>query len=288
MLPPYGGNEEGFQEQMREDEGVCLTINLWIIGVIVQFSSSLQQGVLIQRYKRFLADVDVQGQTLTLHCPNTGKMTGCAEPGWAVYFSTSSNLKRKYAHTWELVQNNLSHFICVNTNQANALVAEALANHVITPLAHYSEIKAEVRYGSENSRIDFLLRADNQPDCYVEVKSVTLLDDLALDSQKRDHQKRDEMSKRELGQGYFPDTKSERAQKHVRELMQCVKDGHRAVLLFCVLHTGITRVSPAHHLDPVYGALVTEAMAMGVECFAWRADISPQGMHLVQELPFIG
>ena len=255
----------------------------------MQFSSSLQQGQLIERYKRFLADVEVQGQTLTLHCPNTGKMTGCSQRGWPVYFSTSPNLKRKYAHTWELVQNQQGHFICVNTHQANALVAEALAKQVITSLAHYSEVTAEVRYGSENSRIDFLLRAANEPDCYVEVKSVTLLDDTRLDDTRLDNTRLDNTLSGvndEPGQGYFPDTKSERAQKHVRELMLCVKDGHRAVLLFCVLHTGITRVSPAHHLDPIYGALITEALALGVECIAWRANISPQGMQLVEQLPF--
>ncbi|MFD1006585.1 DNA/RNA nuclease SfsA [Oceanisphaera ostreae] len=249
----------------------------------MQFLSSLQQGQLIKRYKRFLADVIPNGasgeDSLTIHCPNTGKMTGCAEPGWTVYFSTSDNAKRKYAHTWELVKNGQDDFICVNTTRANQLVAEALAQRQIPQLAQYSEIKAEVRYGHENSRIDFLLREAGQPDCYVEVKSVTLLDDTILEGKEQvDAQ----------GQGYFPDTQSVRAQKHVRELMQCVQDGQRAVLLFCVLHTGITRVSPAHHLDPVYGALITEALAAGVECIAWQANITPEGMQLVQELPFIG
>ena len=164
-------------------------------------------------------------------------------------------------------------------------MAEALASHAIAPLAHYAEVKAEVRYGSENSRIDFLLRAAGEPDCYVEVKSVTLLHHQGLDDQGLDDQERKEGITQ--GQGYFPDTKSERAQKHVRELMQCVREGHRAVLLFCVLHTGITRVSPAQHLDPVYAALVKEAVAMGVECIAWRADISPQGMQLVEQVPFL-
>lgn len=240
----------------------------------MQFSSSLQSGVLIQRYKRFLADVSLQGQTLTLHCPNTGKMTGCAEPGWAVYFSTSANLKRKYAHTWELVQNAEGQFICVNTAQANALVAEALQNQTLTPLANYSDVKAEVRYGGENSRIDFLLRGAGLADCYVEVKSVTLLDDELAPCQAP-------------GQGYFPDTQSERAQKHVRELMQCVREGHRAVLLFCVLHTGISRVSPAEHIDAKYAQLVREAISLGVECLAWRAEISPHGMRLVEAVPFV-
>lgn len=239
----------------------------------MQFSSSLQQGQLIKRYKRFLADVLPEGASpavpLTIHCPNTGKMTGCAEPGWTVYFSTSDNGKRKYAHTWELVENSQGDVICVNTARANQLVAEALSLRQIPQLARYDELKSEVRYGSENSRIDFLLRQAGEPDCYVEVKSVTLLSEEAQ------------------GQGYFPDTQSVRAQKHVRELIQCVQHGQRAVLLFCVLHTGITRVSPAHHLDPVYGALITEALAAGVECLAWRADISPQGMQLVAALPFV-
>ena len=234
----------------------------------MQFFSPLSRGQLLRRYKRFLADVIYQDEALTLHCPNTGKMTGCAEPGWTVYFSTSDNPKRKYAHTWELVENQHGDFICVNTVRANQLVAEALEQKRIPPLAQYDDIRAEVRYGNEGSRIDFLLSGGDEPDCYVEVKSVTLLDES------------------EDGQGYFPDTQSERAQKHVRELIDCVNNGHRAVLLFCVLHTGIERVSPASHLDSVYGSLVAEALAAGVECLAWRADISPEGMQLVRALPF--
>jgi sugar fermentation stimulation protein A len=237
----------------------------------VQFSSSLCRGRLLRRYKRFLADVIYQDNPLTLHCPNTGKMTGCAEPGWAVYFSTSDNPKRKYAHTWELVENHHGDFICVNTARANQVVAEALELQRIPQLAQYADIKAEVRYGNEGSRIDFLLSGGDEPDCYVEVKSVTLLE---------------EREGERAGQGYFPDTKSDRAQKHVRELIHCVNSGQRAVLLFCVLHTGIERVSPASHLDPAYGALVAEAVTAGVECLAWRAEISPEGMTLVQALPF--
>ncbi|MGO1617058.1 MAG: DNA/RNA nuclease SfsA [Oceanisphaera sp.] len=252
----------------------------------MQFSSPLQQGLLIQRYKRFLADIKPNitsagttlGDTITIHCPNTGKMTGCAEPGWPVYYSTSDNTKRKYAHTWELVENPAGDFICVNTARANSLVGEALKLRMIPTLAHYGDIKAEQPYGNERSRIDFLLCQAGELDCYVEVKSVTLLEDNALS---------DSATCQAQGRGFFPDTKSVRAQKHVRELMACVQDGQRAVLLFCVLHTGIKQVSPAHHLDPVYGALVSEAIAMGVECMAWRADISPQGMRLVQELPFV-
>lgn len=232
----------------------------------MQFSSSLQPARLIHRYKRFLADVTVQGQTLTLHCPNTGKMTGCAEPGSLIYFSTSNNAKRKYAHTWELTRTAAGDFICVNTARANELVAEALADGVIAEFAGYGWVRPEVRYGHEGSRIDFLLSAEDKPDCYIEVKSVTLLE--------------------QRGQGYFPDTVSVRAQKHVRELIACRQAGHRAAILFCVLHTGITRVSPAAHLDPVYAELLGQAMAAGVACLAWQAEISPRGMRLVRPLPF--
>ncbi len=239
---------------------------LGTIGRIVQFSSCLRRGRLIRRYQRFLADVQAGDHHLTLHCPNTGRMTACGEPGWEVYYSTSDNPRRKYAHTWELSRNPGGDFICVNTIRANQLAAEALEQGLIPELAGYRRHRAEVRYGEEGSRIDFLLSQGGAPDCYVEVKSVTLL--------------------APGGQGYFPDTQSLRAQKHVRELMVQARAGHRAVLLFCVLHTGIERVAPARHLDPAYGRLLDEALAAGVECLAWRADISPEGMQLAVPLPF--
>ncbi|OXY80488.1 DNA/RNA nuclease SfsA [Oceanimonas doudoroffii] len=231
----------------------------------MHFASTLAQGRLIRRYKRFLADIIVDDNELTLHCPNTGRMTGCAEPGWRVYYSTSDNPKRKYAHTWELCRDDAGDLICVNTARANQLVAEALSEQRIAALAGYERVRAEVRYGAENSRIDFMLSGPNLPDCYVEVKSVTL------------HEGQ--------GNGFFPDTQSVRAQKHVRELMECAQAGHRAVMLFCVLHTGIERVSPAEHLDSKYAALVREAVAAGVECLAWKAAISPDGMTLIEPLP---
>ncbi|WP_116475712.1 DNA/RNA nuclease SfsA [Zobellella maritima] len=233
----------------------------------MQFSSSLQPARLIHRYKRFLADVTVQGKTLTLHCPNTGRMTGCAEPDSLIYFSTSNNAKRKYAHTWELTRTAAGDFICVNTARANELVAEALAGEDIPEFAGYHQVRPEVRYGQEGSRIDFLLSAGDKPDCYIEVKSVTLLEG--------------------QGQGYFPDTVSVRAQKHVRELIACRQEGYRAAILFCVLHTGIERVSPADHLDPDYAALLALAVAAGVECLAWQAEIGPEGMRLVRSLPVL-
>lgn len=147
----------------------------------MEFSPPLQRATLIQRYKRFLADVITpDGTTLTLHCPNTGAMTGCATPGDTVWYSTSENTKRKYPHTRELTQTQSGAFICVNTLWANRLTKEAIQNALISELSNYSILKSEVKYGAEGSRIDFLLQADSRPDCYIEVKSVTLAEKIRV------------------------------------------------------------------------------------------------------------
>ena len=125
---------------------------------------SLSSGILLRRYKRFLADVQLpNGEQITVHCPNTGAMTGCANAGDTLWFSTSDNPKRKYAHTWELTQTQGGDFICINTQRANQLVAEALENQWIVELADYREIWAEQKYGTEKSRIDFLLKNKDFP-----------------------------------------------------------------------------------------------------------------------------
>ena len=142
----------------------------------MHFEPALQPATLIKRYKRFLADVITpDGRELTLHCANTGAMTGCATPGDTVWYSTSDNLKRKYAHSWELTETQQHHWICVNTLRANQLVREAITQGRIPELSGYSKLTSEVKYGAENSRIDLMLQAENQPDCYIEVKSGTLL-----------------------------------------------------------------------------------------------------------------
>lgn len=231
----------------------------------MEFIPALQPATLIKRYKRFLADVITPtGEHLTLHCPNTGAMTGCATPGDTVWYSTSANLKRKYAHTWELTQTQNGDFICVNTLQANNIVKEALRKNLLPELIGYTTILSEVKYGAERSRIDFMLQADNKVNCYIEVKSVTLS---------------------EQGSGFFPDAVSLRGQKHLRELMSVVRHGERAVLLFAVLHSAITRVSPARHIDAKYAQLLCEAQECGVEIIAWRAELSADGLTLISPLP---
>lgn len=234
----------------------------------MNYTPRLQPARLIKRYKRFLADVVTpEGETLTLHCANTGAMTGCATPGDTVWYSTSDNPKRKYAQSWELTETQQNHWICVNTLRANTLLYEALLENRIEELAGYPDVKTEVKYGTENSRVDLLLQAPDRIDCYIEVKSVTLLQHEC---------------------GYFPDAVTLRGQKHLRELQQMVANGKRAVLFFAVLHSGIQQVSPARHIDPCYAELFTEAQRAGVEILCYGSTLCPDGITLTHKLPLLG
>ncbi|GAA5215923.1 DNA/RNA nuclease SfsA [Corallincola platygyrae] len=230
------------------------------------FDPPLSSATLIKRYKRFLADITLSnGDQITVHCANTGAMTGCAGEGWPVYYSKSNNPKRKLPGSLELTVSPDSHLICVNTAMANKLVEEALSNGIITELSGYRGLKREVKYGQENSRIDFLLSEhDTAPDCYLEVKMVTLLEE---------------------GQGYFPDAVTTRGQKHLRELIEQVEQGYSAALLFCVTHTGIDSMKAAAHIDPAYAQLLGEAISAGVKVLAYGCDISEKEIKIDRPLP---
>ncbi|WP_108944538.1 DNA/RNA nuclease SfsA [Shewanella halifaxensis] len=231
----------------------------------MKFDPSFDSGVLIKRYKRFLTDIRLEnGDTVTIHCPNTGSMRNCLFEGEKVWFSVSDNPKRKYSRTWELAQTAAGHFIGINTGRANALAEEAINNGVISELQGYQSLRREVKYGSENSRIDILLEDSDKPNCYIEVKSCTLL---------------------EQDQGYFPDAVTTRGQKHLRELMEMVEQGYRAVLLFVVQHTGIKSVKAAAHIDEDYAKLLVEAHKKGVEIIAYSAELSPLEASLVKSCP---
>ena len=225
----------------------------------------LIEGRLLKRYKRFLADIELaSGEVITAHCPNTGSMRRCQQENARVWVSKSDNPKRKLTYTWELVEVDGQYLACINTGLPNKLVGEAIANGVIQELAGYEYMKAEVKYG-ENSRIDWLLSNDDGARCYVEVKNVTLLE--------------------EDGNGYFPDAVTDRGRKHLYELAEMVGQGHRAVLLFCVSHTGINSVAPAAHIDAKYAQALAEVMKQGVEVMAYRASISPQSLALSTRVP---
>ncbi|MFT6776892.1 MAG: sugar fermentation stimulation protein A [Paraglaciecola sp.] len=232
----------------------------------MQFFFPLIQGTLIKRYKRFLADVRLaDGSIVIAHCPNTGAMTGCAEPGWKVWLSPSNNPKRKLLYTWEVVLTDRFHWIGINTHKANVLVKEAIQEGRIDELLGYKTLQSEVRFGQENSRIDFLLTDCEKADCYVEVKSVTLLVDNA---------------------GYFPDSKTLRGQKHLRELSAMVNQGKRAVLFFCVQHSGIQSVQVAKHIDPDYANELKQAMLNGVEILCYGCRVSSEKIDINQSLQF--
>ncbi|XOV80246.1 MAG: DNA/RNA nuclease SfsA [Aestuariibacter sp.] len=233
----------------------------------MQFASTLIKGTLVRRYKRFLADVVLpDGTEVVAHCPNTGAMTGCAEPGFDVWLRHANDPKRKLQYTWELAANEQGQMIGINTANANKLVAEALQNKVITELAHYSTFRREVAFGNEKSKVDFVLSGTGIPSLYLEVKSVTLL---------------------ENQHGYFPDTQTSRGQKHLRELTAVQNDSDsEAALLFCVQHTGIKSVTAARHLDPEYARLLLEAVSAGVKVYAYSCEISPDEILLTQRLPY--
>lgn len=245
----------------------------------MKFATALTPAVLLRRYKRFLADVTLEsGEALTVHCPNTGAMTGCDKPGSRVWLVHSDNPKRKYAYSLEQVLTE-SGRVGVNTGRANALIKEALSEDALPELSRYALHKAEApipaalsgdserHLPTNKGRFDFLL-AEHEgglADCYVEVKSVTLV--------------------AQGGLGLFPDAVSARALKHVRALQALLDQGLRAVLVFCVQHDGISKVSPADQVDPEYAAALRAAARSGVEVFAYRAQMSATGTVIDASLP---
>lgn len=236
----------------------------------MKFSPPLLKAKLLKRYKRFLADVQFEdGSIVTVHCPNTGSMKNCLVENSPCWLSESDNPKRKYRHTWEIATVIASNKAGVNTGRANALVFEALQAGLIKELEGYPSIAKEVPYGVENSRIDFLLSghpsAETQK-CYLEVKNVTYGED--------------------DGRGLFPDSVSVRGQKHLRELRSMAEQGQRAVLLYCVQHSGIKWVEVAKDIDPDYAQALKEAVAAGVEIYAYRATLSETEIILKDVVPF--
>jgi len=231
----------------------------------VNFPTPLIEGKLLKRYKRFLSDIKLlNGEIVVAHCPNTGSMKRCQQDNARVWLSESNNPKRKLGYTWELVEVDNQHLACINTGLPNKLVGEAIRDGVVKELSGYVEQKAEVKYG-ENSRIDWLLTGSDGQKCYVEVKNVTLLE--------------------EDGRGYFPDAVTERGRKHLYELANMVEEGHRAVMFFCVSHTGINSVSPAAHIDKKYAEAFKEVIEKGVEVLAYKVDINQQAMIVSHSVP---
>ncbi|MFK8067290.1 MAG: DNA/RNA nuclease SfsA [Gammaproteobacteria bacterium] len=237
----------------------------------MEFESLLIKGILIKRYKRFLADITLDnGSQITAHTPNTGSMRGCSEPGSTVWLRDTKNPDRKYPLSWEMVEatsnSNTNVLVGINTLLSNSLVEEAIRNGVVTELQGYDQIRREVKYGEENSRIDLLLEHNEKPACYVEVKNVTLVEDNIA---------------------YFPDAVTKRGSKHLRELIAMVEQGHRAIIFYCIQRNDVREVQPADEIDPEYGQLLRTAINSGIEAIAYSAKISPVEIELVKSIPVI-
>lgn len=226
----------------------------------------LVRGRLVRRYKRFLADVELEGgEVVTAHTANPGRMIGLTEPGRTVYLSESDNPKRKLRYTWELLRIG-PRLVGINPAKANPLVAEALAEGLLSEVAAYDTVRPEVRYGERGSRVDFLLSdsAEELPDCYLEVKNVTLYEEEGA---------------------LFPDAVTERGRKHLLELRDMAAAGHRSVLCFLVQRPEPTYVGPARRIDPAYAETLDEVAAAGVELIAYRVSVSTKQLKVRDPLP---
>jgi sugar fermentation stimulation protein A len=239
----------------------------------VKFDPPLESVTLLRRYKRFMADVRrADGSEMTVHCPNTGSMKNCVLPGveQAALISDSGNPKRKYRHTLEAVQVGHGHWAGVNTARTNALVEEAVRGGRIPELLPEQGVEREVKYG--DSRFDLALGERSDPHTFIEVKNVTLgpgPDD------------------EDDGVIAFPDSVTERGQKHLLTLMEVVATGKQAALVFCVQHTGARAARPADEVDRRYGELLREAQASGVLILAWRVRLDANEFVLESPLPVL-
>ena len=224
----------------------------------------LTPGILIKRYKRFLADVKLNGgKVITAHCPNTGSMKGCCEPGRPVYVSFHDNPKRKLKYTWELIEMPTS-LVGVNTLVPNRLVFESVKAGLVPELAGYDNVTREVKI-SARSRIDLAMTAEDQDPCYVEIKNCTLV---------------------ENGVAMFPDAVTSRGLKHIDELQALVDSGCRCVMFYFIQRMDAKVFKPADHIDPEYGRGLRRAVKEGLEILAYDVTIDLNGIKLNRKIPY--
>ncbi|MDP1617931.1 DNA/RNA nuclease SfsA [Phenylobacterium sp.] len=229
----------------------------------MDFPQPLKRGQLVQRYKRFLADIVLEdGTEITAHCPNPGAMLGLNMPGLPVWVSRSPDPKRKLAHTLELVEVD-GGLVGINTMHPNRLVAEALAADAIPELTGYASHRREVKYG-QASRIDFLLEAPDRPRCWLEVKNCHL--------------------RRAGTLAEFPDCVAARSTKHLRELVAMAAQGDRAVALFVVQRTDCDTFAACHDLDPAFAQGLSDAADQGVEVLIYGCDLTPDYVRIVRRM----
>ncbi|MBX9689753.1 MAG: DNA/RNA nuclease SfsA [Candidatus Obscuribacterales bacterium] len=216
----------------------------------------LIRAKLVRRYKRFLADVVLDGESepRTVHCPNPGSMLGLTEEGTTVWLRPARNPQAKLSYGWVLAELPGT-FVSVDTLLANKLVNDALLNKKIPELVGYEKVGKEKTFGE--SRFDFFLTEHEQlPDCYMEVKSTTLL---------------------ESSIAMFPDAKTERGRKHLEHLIRCKKESFRALQFFCISRCDAALFKAADHIDQKYGDALRLAASSGVEVLAYDLEIRRHG-----------
>lgn len=228
----------------------------------MKFPAKIQKGILVKRYKRFLADIDLGGEIVTAHCANTGSMKGVKDEGSVVWVTAAQSAKRKLGWDWQVIEIDGSR-VCINTASANPIVEEAINSGLVPELAGYSSLRREVKYG-QNSRIDILLEDDNRRSCYVEIKNVTL--------------------SRENGLAEFPDSPTARGSKHLDELADMARQGHRAVMFYLVNRDDCEVFKLAQDIDPDYAAKFDLAANAGVEKIIYRSVIDESGIRLDKSL----
>ncbi|KZK83907.1 Sugar fermentation stimulation protein A [Pseudovibrio sp. W64] len=214
----------------------------------MRFDVPLVTGRLIKRYKRFLADVtlDDGGAEITAHCANSGSMMGLKDPGIKVWLTPNNDPKRKLKYSWEMLEIDGA-MVGINTSRPNGLVEEAIEAGRIPELVGYEKLRREVKYG-KNSRIDILLEGEGDKRTYVEVKNVTLA--------------------REDGIAEFPDAVTARGAKHLDELADMVREGHRSAMVFLIQRDDCDALVLARDIDPKYGEAFDAAVKAGVEVYA--------------------
>lgn len=225
------------------------------------FPTPLQKGFLLKRYKRFLADIELEdGSLITAHCPNSGAMQGLTAAGTPVWVSRSPNPLRKLPYTWEMAEVEGT-FVGMNTSHPNGLVEEAIQKGVIRELQGYENLKREVKYG-KNSRIDLLL---SDPLAYVEVKNV--------------HLKRGQTAG-------FPSSVTARGAKHMRELADMVDLGYKAFVVYVVQRNDCNTFEIAGDIDPFYEKEMNFAFEKGVKPLVYACDVSPKGITITHSLEY--
>lgn len=231
----------------------------------MDFPQPLFEGILRQRYKRFLADIVTFDEKITtVHCTNTGSMKGVLLPPQRAWCLESNNPKRKLSMTLEILETH-GELIGVNTHRTNALALEGIKKGIITELENLQQLQTEKKYG-ENSRIDILGMDTTGKQVYIEVKNVSL---------------------KEGTTALFPDSVTERGTKHLRELMNMVKNGERAVMLYIAQRGDVTSFAPAKEIDPIYAKTLWEAVACGVEIYAYNCLVLPTHITVHKALKII-